>query len=207
MIMRVLYFLILLVTVSSCATKKDSKKRLLPYGIKSATEEIYKVVNNQKKLLQKKQMVFTKNGRIKYSKTVDSSGVVLQETDKRLWFIVETYPDKEPYYCKTRWKPNQRERISCYTRKQYKQNEAIYHYNHDGTINKIVDNFTTFYTQYFYYTDKMLSKIVIKDKNDVLVDEVLVQCETKDEKGACLKEIRISNITNLKEEIHFYPVY
>ena len=205
--MRVLFFFILLLTAQACATKKYSKQRLLPEGIKSATEEVYLVANNQKKLLHKKEMVFTRNGRIKYSKTVDSLGNVLQETEKRLWFVVELYPDKEPYYCKTRWKPKQRERISCYTKKQYKQNEAIYHYNTDGTIDKIVDNFATFYTQYFYYTNKELSKIVTKDKNDKLIDEVSVYCVSKDERGTCLKEIRISIKTNNKEEILFFPTY
>lgn len=205
--MRVLFFLILLFTIQSCTTKKYSKKELLPEGIKSATEETYVIVDNQKKLLQKKEMVFTKNGRIKYSKTVDAEGNLLQETEKKLWYVIETYPDREPYYCKTRWKPGQREHISCYTKKQYKQNEAIYHYNEDGTIDKIVDNFTTFNTQYFYYTNKELSKIVIRDKNDKLIDEILISCEAKDEKGACLKEIRISTKTNNKEEILFYPEY
>ena len=205
--MKILFFIILLLTVQSCATKKYTKKRLLPEGIKSATEEIYVVVNNQKKLLLKKEMVFTKNGRIKHSKTVDSLGNLLQETEKRLWFVVETYPDREPYYCKTRWKPKQRERISCYTKKRYKQNEAIYHYNKDGTIDKIVDNFTTFHTQHYYYTSKELSRIVIRDKNDKLIDEILVNCMAKDEKGACLKEIRISTKTNYKEEILFSPTY
>ena len=205
--MRVLFIFILLLSVQSCTTKKYTKTRLLPEGIKSATEEIYVVVNNQKTLLQKKEIVFTKNGRIKYSKTVDSLGNLLQETHKKLWFVVESYPDKEPYYCKTRWKPNQRERISCYTQKQYKQNEAIYHYNSDGTINKIVDNFTTFHTQYFYYTNNELSKIVIKDKNENLVDEIILRCKRKDEKGACLKETRISTKTNHKEEIVFSPIY
>ena len=205
--MRVLLFFILLLILQSCTSKKYTKIRLLPEGIKSATEEIYVVANNQKKLLQKKEMVFTKNGRIKYSKTVDSLGNLLQETEKKLWFVVEKYPNKEPYYCKTRWKPNQRERISCYTQKQYKQNEAIYHYNKDGTINKIVDNFTTFYTQYYFYTNKALSKIVTKDKSDTLIDEVLITCETKDEKGTCLKEIRISTKTNHKEEILIFPIY
>ena len=152
-------------------------------------------------------MVFTKNGRIKYSKTVDAQGNLLQETEKKLWYVIEKYPDREPYYCKTRWKPGQRERISCYTKKQYKQNEAIYHYNTDGTIDKIVDNFTTFNTQYFYYTNKELSKIIVRDKNGTLIDEILISCEAKDEKGACLKEIRISRITNNKEEILFTPVY
>ena len=205
--MKVLLFFILLLSVQSCATKKYTKTRLLPEGIKSATEETFVVANNQKTLLQKKQMVFTKNGRIKYSKTVDSLGNLVQKTQKKLWFVVESYPDREPYYCKTRWKPNQRERISCYTQKQYKQNEAIYHYNKDGTINKIVDNFTTFQTQYFYYTNNELSKIVIKDKNGNLVDEIVVNCETKDEKGTCIKETRISTKTNHKEEILFSPIY
>jgi hypothetical protein len=205
--MRVLLFLMLLLIVQSCTTKKYTKTRMLPEGIKSATEEIYVVENNQKKLLQKKEMVFTRNDRIKYSKTVDSLGNLLQETEKKLWFVVEKYPNKEPYYCKTRWKPNQRERISCYTQKQYKQNEAIYHYNSDGTINKIVDNFTTFYTQYYFYTNKELSKIITKDKNDMLIDEVLISCESKDKKGTCLKEIRISTKTNHKEEILFTPIY
>jgi hypothetical protein len=205
--MKVLLFIILLITLESCTTKKYTKTRLLPEGIKSATEEIYLVENNQKKLLQKKEMVFTRNGRIKYSKTVDSLGNLLQVTEKKLWFVVESYPDKEPYYCKTRWKPNQRERISCYTQKQYKQNEAIYHYNTDGTINKIVDNFTTFHTQYFYYTNNELAKIVTKDKNDNLVDEIVVRCETKDEKGTCLKQTRISLKTNHQEELLFSPNY
>ena len=205
--MRILFFLILLLTVQSCAKKMYTKKRLLPEGIKSATEEIYLVENNQKKLLRKKEMVFTKNGHIKHSKTVDSLGNQLQATEKRLWFVVESYPDREPYYCKTRWKPKQRERISCYTKKRYKQNESIYHYNKDGTIDKIVDNFTTFHTQHFYYANKELSKIVTIDKNDKLIDEVLVNCMAKDEKGACLKEIRISTKTNYKEEILISPTY
>lgn len=207
MMMRLLLFCIVCATLLSCATKKDINKRLLPEGIKSATEEIYLIVNNQHKLLQKKQLVFTRNGRIKYSISFDSLGNIIQETKKKLWFIVETYPYKEPYYCKTRWKPKQRERISCYTRKQYKQNEAIYYYNKDGTIEKIVDNFTTFYTQYYYYTLHELTAIVTKDKKNQLIDEIVVHCETKDEKGVCIKETRVSKITNLQEEVWFMPQY
>lgn len=205
--MRVFFFILLILTIQSCATKKYTNKRLLPEGIKSATEELFIVVDNEKKLLHKKEMIFTKNGRIKYSKTVDAEGNLLKETEKRLWFEKESYPNKEPYYCKTRWKPNQRERISCYTQKQFKENEAIYHYNKEGTIDKIVDNFTSFETQYFYYTNKELSKIIIKDKNDRLIDEISISCATKDKKGVCLKEIRVSLKTNKKEEIRFSPNY
>lgn len=205
--MRILSFLILLLTVQSCASKKDNKKQLLPEGIKSATEEIYVVVDNQKKLLQRKKMVFTKNGRIKYSKTVDSLENLLQETKKKLWFVLESYPDREPYYCKTRWKTKQRERISCYTKKQYKQNEVMYHYNKKGTIDKIVDNFAPFYTQHFYYANQERSKIIITDKDDKPIDVIIVNCIIKDEKGTCLKESRISTTTNNTEEIIIVPKY
>ncbi|WP_139256898.1 hypothetical protein [Flavobacterium granuli] len=198
--MKFLRFFILLLTVASCATKKYIDKQGLAKGIKSATEETYVVVDDQKRLVHQKQMIFTRNGRIKYSKTVDASGHLVQETKKKLWFVVEIYPDKEAYYCKTRWKPKQRERISCYTKKRYKQNESVYHYNTDGTIAKIVDHFAPFHKAYFYYTNKERSKIVIRDKNEALIDEVLLYCVTKDEKGNCLKEIRISTKTNRTEE-------
>ncbi len=205
--MRIFFITILLLLMQSCTSKKYTKIRMLPERIKAATEEVYVEINHQKKLLYKKEMDFTKNGRIKYSKTVDSLGNLLQETEKRLWFVVEKYPNKEPYYCKTRWKTKNRERISCYTKKQFKQNEAIYYYNCDGTIHKIEDNFTTFNTQYFYYNNNELSKIIIRNKNDELIDEILIHCEIKDEKGTCLKEIRISNKTKYKEEIYLIPKY
>ncbi|MFY0482101.1 hypothetical protein ACI6PS_05800 [Flavobacterium sp. PLA-1-15] len=203
--MRILLFIFLVVTMQSCATKKDTKKRMLPEGIKSATEERYEVVGNQKKLVSKTEMVFTKNGRIKSSKTVDGSGKVLQETKKKLWFVEETSPGKEKLYRKTRWKPNQRERISTYAKKRDKASESIYHYNKDGTIDKIVDNFKTFNTQYFHYSNNELTKIVTKDKNDKVIDEVVVKCFKKDEKGACLSESRTS--AKKQEEIVFTPVY
>ena len=205
--MRVLLFILLIVSLQSCATKKDTRKRLLPEGIKSATEERYEVVGNQKKLLSKKEMVFTKNGRIKSSKTVDGSGNVLQETKKKLWFVEETSPDKEKLYRKIRWKPNQRERISAYAKKRDKASESIYHYNKDGSIAKIVDNFKSFQTQYFHYSGKELTKIITKDKEDRVIDEVLVSCTKKDEKGACLNETRTSAKKNYKEELVFTPVY
>lgn len=204
--MKISLFFILFLAVASCATKKYIDKQGLAKGIKTAIEETYVVVDDQKKLVQKKQMIFTRNGRIKYSKTVDASGHLVQETKKKIWFVVEMYPDKETYYCKTRWKPKQRERISCYTKKQYKQNEAIYHYNTDGTIAKIVDHFAPNHKTHFYYTNKERSKIVIRDKNDLLIDELLY-CVTKDAKGNCLKEIRISTKTDTKEEILLYPIY
>lgn len=205
--MRILLFILLVVTMQSCATKKDTRKRLLSDGIKSATEERYEIVGSQKKLLSKKEMVFTKNGRIKSSKTVDASGNLLQETKKKLWFVEETYPDKEKLYRKIRWKPNQRERISNYAKKRDKESESIYHYNKDGTVAKIVDNFKSFQTQYFYYSGKELTKIITKDKEGKLIDEVVVNCTTKDEKGACLKETRTSAQKNYKEELVFTPVY
>lgn len=204
--MRTLCFLLLLFTLQSCATKKYTKAHLLSDGIKSATEERYNVTNNQKKLLQKKENIF-KNGRIKHSKTFDSSGKLLQETNKKMWFTEELYPNKETLYRKTRWKPNRRERISTYLKKQDKQSESIYHYNKDGSINKIVDNFSTFQTQHFYYTDNELSKIEITSKDGKVVDEVSIDCKEKDSEGSCLKQIRTSTKKGTKEEIIIKPVY
>ena len=204
--MRILCFLLLFFTLQSCATKKYTKAHLLSDGIKSATEETYNVTNNQKKLLQKKEITF-KNGRIKHSKTFDSSGNLLQETNKKMWFTEELYPDKETLYRKTRWKPNRRERISTYLKKQDKQSESIYHYNKDGSINKIVDNFSTFQTQHFYYTDNELSKIEITSKEGKVIDEVSIECKEKDNEGSCLKQMRTSTKKNTKQEIVITPIY
>lgn len=205
--MKFLCFSILLLALTSCATKKYTKANLLPKGIKSATEEVYDVSKGQKELLRKKEMIFTKNGRIKSSKTVDSNGKLLQTTEKKLWFTVERYPDKDSYYCKTRWKPNQRERISCYTQKQYKQNESIYHYNKNGSIDKIVENFKTFNTRQFHYSNDELSKIVVTGKDNQKIDELLIKCISKDEKGTCLTQTRTSAKSNKKEEIVINPKY
>lgn len=204
--MRILCFLLLLFTLQSCATKKYTKAHLLSDGIKSATEETYNVTNNKKKLLQKKEITF-KSGRIKHSKTFDSSGKLLQETNKKMWFTEELYPDKETLYRKTRWKPNRRERISTYLKKQDKQSESIYHYNKDGSINKIVDNFSTFQTQHFYYTDNELSKIEITSKEGKVVDEISIDCKEKDNQGTCLKQMRTSTKKGTKEEVIIKPVY
>jgi hypothetical protein len=204
--MRILCFLLLLFTLQSCATKKYTEAHLLPKGIKSATEETFTVKNNQKKLLQKKEIVF-KNGRIKHSKTFDSSGNLLQETNKKMWFTEELYPNKETLYRKTRWKPNRRERISTYLKKQDKESESIYHYNKDGSINKIVDNFSTFQTQHFYYTNNELSKIEITSKEGKVVDEVSIECKEKDSQGTCLKQMRASSKKATKEEVTITPVY
>ena len=204
--MRILCFLLLLFTLQSCATKKYTKAHLLSDGIKSATEQTYNITNNQKKLLQKKEITF-KNGRIKHSKTFDSSGNLLQETNKKMWFTEELYPDKETLYRKTRWKPNRRERISTYLKKQDKQSESIYHYNKDGSINKIVDNFSTFQTQHFYYTDNELSKIEITSKEGKVIDEVSIECKEKDNEGSCLKQMRTSTKKNTKQEIVITPIY
>lgn len=205
--MRFLCFLFLLSALQSCATKKYTKARLLPNGIKSLTEETYTVTANQKKLLHTKEITFTKGGRIKQSKTFDPSGKLLKKSEKKLWFTQETFPDKEPYYCKTRWKPKQRERISCYTKKRNKQNESIYHYNKDGTIEKIVDNFDRFHTQHFYYSNNELSRIVTMSENEEVIDEILISCTDKDAKGTCLKETKTSTRTGKKEEILVFPDY
>ena len=72
---------------------------------------------------------------------------------------------------------------------------------------QIADNFKTFHTRHFFYTNKELSKIVIRGKFDKLIYEVILNCMAKDEKGICLKEVRISTKTNYKEVILVSPDY
>lgn len=170
-------------------------------------EETYVIENNQKKLVQIKNLHFTKNGRIKISKTIDSLGNILEETEKRLWFEKCSYPDKLPYYCKTRWKPNQQERISCYTQKQYKQNEVIVHYTKNGLIDKIVDNFSTFYTHQYQYKNGQLSKIVVADKYSIPVDTINVECISKDNKKNCLVQKKKYTILNTTKIVSFTFTY
>ncbi|WP_428743054.1 hypothetical protein [Tenacibaculum sp.] len=186
--MKKLLFCLLLCILQSCVSKQYLKKHGFSDDIKSIREEVYIVENNQKKLLQTKTIHFTKNGRVKTSKTIDSLGNLIEKTEKRLWFEKHSYPNKLPYYCKTRWKPKQRERISCYTQKQYKQNEIIVHYTQDDIIDKIVDNFSTFYTHQYQYTNGDLNKIVITDKDNNPVDTINIECITKDSRGNCLKQ-------------------
>jgi len=78
----------------------------------------------------------------------------VQETEKRLWFC-GSYPDKEPYYCKTRWKPKQRERIAAIPKNNTNKTKPFFIIK-DGTVDKIVDNFTTFHTQYFIMLQRTL---------------------------------------------------
>lgn len=204
--MKVLFFLLSLL-LFSCASKPYTKQQGLPAAIGSAREEIYVIEQGEQRLLQRKEMVFSRQGRIKQSKTFDAAGVLLQQTKKKLWFVVVNYPDKEAYYCKTRWKPNQRERISCYTQKQFKQNERIQHYNSDGSIAKIVDHFEPFHSQYFYYSNGELSSILIRDKNSELVDEIVVKCTSKDAKGSCLEENRYWSSSGKHQLIRLFPKY
>ncbi|MGG6231160.1 hypothetical protein [Tenacibaculum sp. SDUM215027] len=149
--MKKLLFCLVICILHSCASKQHLKKHGFSDGISKMIEKTYLVESNQKKLVQTKTLNFTKNGRVKTSKTKDSLGNTIEETEKRLWFEKRSYPNKLPYYCKTRWKPNQRERISCYTQKQFKQNEIIVHYTENGLIDKVVDNFSTFYTHQYQY--------------------------------------------------------
>ncbi|GIZ08701.1 hypothetical protein [Flavobacterium sp. UMI-01] len=205
--MKLLLLIIATFVTLSCATKKYSAIRQLPSGVTSATEEKYFINDNHKELQYRKEFFFTKNGRIRYSKTLSASGDLIQETKKKLWFVVEIYPNEEPYYCKTRWKFKQRERISCYTQKRHKKTEAIYHYNKNGTIAKIVDYYPPLNTLHFYYNDTKLTKIITKDRNENDIEELLITCELKDEKGTCIKEIRTNQQKGYREEIYFYPVY
>lgn len=154
--------------------------------VKHLIENIYDMSHGQKKLITRSTYTFTKNGRVKFSQTFDANNNVIITKEKKMWFVKQSFPDKEPYYCKTRWKTHNRERISCYTQKQYKQNQSIYYYHDDGLIAKIEEDFSTFNTQYYHYNSKNeLSVISIKDQQNQLIDSVLVNCLSKDQFNNC----------------------
>ena len=178
------FYLVLL--LSSCVSVPYLDKHQIKGNVKTLTETIYDASNDDSALLKKTNYEFTKNGRVKYAQTVDATSDVIVTKHKKLWFTKQSYPDREPYYCKTRWKPQNRERISCYTQKQYKQNQSIYYYHDDGSIAKIEEDFSIFFTQYYYYDSKKeLTAISIKDKQGKLIDSINVRCLGKDQYNNC----------------------
>ena len=206
--MKTYLYLVLFVLLQHCAFVPYIKKHQINGDIKSLIVETYEVTNGAKELKEKTNFIFTKNGRVKYSQTFDGNNNLMEVAEKRWWFTKRSYPNMDPYYCKTRWKSNDRERISCYTQKQYKQNEAIYYYNPDGSIAKIVDNFTTFYTSYYEYdANGELSKIIIKDKEDQLIDAFTITCKSKDVYGNCIDLEKKSTKTNTVFNIISKPTY
>ena len=206
--MKWFYSLFYLLILQSCASVSFIKKHHLKVEeLKTLTIETYHINDDIKILEKKTDHTFTKNGRVKFAQTYNKNDDLIITKEKKLWFTKESFPDKEPYYCKTRWKPNNRERISCYSQKQYKQNEAIYYYNQNGSINKIEDNFITFYTRYYFYNSTgSLSKIEIKDKNGNQIDEIMVKCLEADNKGLCTLQQRINRQDHITE-IVFKPTY
>ncbi|MFV9550719.1 hypothetical protein [Algibacter sp. PT7-4] len=192
--MKWYFYFISLIILQSCASVPFVKKHNFNISkIKELTTKTYSISLGEKTLKEKTIYTFTKNGRIKLAETYNKEGKLILKKEKKLWFTKEWFPDREAHYCKTRWKPNYRERISCYSQKRHKQNEAIYHYNTNGSISKIEDNFTTFYTHFYYYNAKgNLSKITIKNKDDLLIDEIIIKCLETDYKGLCTKQQRIN---------------
>lgn len=196
---RILKYLLLLVLVQSCATKKYVNKKQLKGTISNLTESKYIIKNNSKQLVEKTIIQLTNNGRIKYAETADANNNIIETVEKKLFFNKKSFPEKEAHYCKTRWKPNQRERISCYTQKQYKENEIIVHYNKNGTIDKTVDNFSDFSTKKYYYNTKTnnLETILVKNKNGEKLNEISYKCLKKDTVGNCITlEKSFSNSVN-----------
>jgi hypothetical protein len=154
--------------------------------ITQLVETTYTLTNGDLAPIKKASFQFTKNGRVKASQILDVYDNTLMITEKKLWFEKQSFPDRKPYYCKMRWKTKNRERISCYTQKQYKQNEKLYHYNDQNVIEKIEDHFPPFYTQYYRYTNqKELAAILIKNQQGQLIDSIVVTCKTKDRFNNC----------------------
>ena len=180
------FIVIVLLLCFSCTSVPYVEKYNYNGTLKELSEHIYYISNGKEILLKKSDYTFTKNGRVKTSATYNSNDLLVVSAEKKLWFTKQSYLDRESYYCKTRWKTKNRERISCYTQKRYKENEAIHYYFKDGRINKIVDNFKSFETQYFNYNNKNeLISISIKGNNDMVLDSILIACKSKDQFNNC----------------------
>jgi len=181
----------------SCVSVPYVEKHNYNGSLTELSESIYYISNDKEMLLKKNDYTFTNNGRVKTSETYSSDSILFVSKEKKLWFVKQSYQDREPYYCKTRWKTKNRERISCYTQKRYKENEAFHYYLKDGRIDKIEDNFKLFNTQYFHYNDigKLIS-ISIKDKNNIVLDSILITCRSKDKFNNCTELEKNHTITD-----------
>jgi hypothetical protein len=189
--LKVFKYLITLLLISSCATKRFVKKEQLQGHISEISETTYGIENAEKVLFKKKIISLTKNGRIKFSKTYNANGELIETIEKKLFFNKKSFPDKAAYYCKTRWKSGNKERISCYSQKKYKQNEIIVQYNKEGSIANIKDNFSSFYTHIFNYSNvkknNELLNIITLDNKENLVEKTIITCIAKDALHNCIK--------------------
>ncbi|QDO94751.1 hypothetical protein FNB79_12520 [Formosa sediminum] len=187
---RLAYFLILsgiLIAVQSCTSVPYVKKHQLQAGIKNMTVSTFVFESSKDSSLLKKQYLeFTKQGRVNYSVTLNATLDTIQTTEKKLFFTKQTFPDLPNYYCKTRWKTNHRERISCYSQKKHKQNEKIMFYSKDGRILKRVDNFTSFNTYNYNYDNRELSSITVEDRSGTLIETIHVTCLKKEKNKNCV---------------------
>ncbi len=141
-------YIVISLSLQHCASVSYFEKHQIKGPVKSLTSKTFETKFGKSILKEKSEYTFTKNGRIKFSQTFDAENNLIKTVEKKLWFTKRSYPDKEPYYCKTRWKLKNRERISCYTQKQYKKNGLIYYYHKKCTQKKVVDKFTTYETEY-----------------------------------------------------------
>lgn len=183
--------------VSSCASKKLIQKLQLQGDISTIKETTYAVENGNKKQIEQQYIELTKNGRVKYSETFNENNELIETVEKKLFFNKKSFPNKEPYYCKTRWKFYKKERISCYSQKTDKQNEIIVQYYKDGTINHITDNFTTF-NKYIYEYDTTIKSdtlltIITLDKDRKEKEKTTIRCLEKDASDNCIKLQRYYN--------------
>ncbi|WP_418512003.1 hypothetical protein [Corallibacter sp.] len=204
---KIILFLGFVILLFSCASVSYTDKHQLVSEIQTLDKKTYVSKKDSQLLLKHDILHFTKNGRVKSSISLDNNNDTLVTTKKKLWFTKQSYPDKDPYYCKTRWKPKNRERISCYTQKQYKKNEAIYYYHKNGSINKIEDNFSNFYTKHYTYKNNDVSKITIVNKANDTIEVIKINCLKKDTSGTCLEEVQTYTQTDSVITIYRYPKY
>ncbi|WP_299779408.1 hypothetical protein [uncultured Formosa sp.] len=185
---KLLSVFIILIIIQSCASVTYVKKHNLNKDIKSMDVCTYFINRiGDSLLLKQKHIEFTKNGRVKLSTTLNTDKDTVQITEKKLFFEKQMVPGLPHYYCKTRWKTNCRERISCYSQKKDKQNEKIMFYANDGRILKHIDNFITFNSyEYTYNKEDKLRCITLKNESGKYIDSIMVKCLKTDKNKNCV---------------------
>ncbi|MFB9052335.1 hypothetical protein ACFFVB_04515 [Formosa undariae] len=195
-------YLGLFVLLQSCSSISYLNKNDL-HHVNTMQENTFFISTSEDSIVLKKQYFeFTKNGRTQSSFTLNADKDTIQTTEKKMFFEKQTYPELPNYYCKTRWKTKQRERISCYSQKKYKQNEKIVHYSKTGNILKSIDNFKTFNTHYYNYKNNALQSIVIKNNTDTVLDSIVTKCLKLDINHNCIVQEQRHILTDSLKRIY-----
>ncbi|OIQ30297.1 MAG: hypothetical protein BM564_02690 [Bacteroidetes bacterium MedPE-SWsnd-G2] len=184
--MKIIPIILVMAFCVSCSSVPYTSVNGIKANPTSMTIENYLLSSSDSILQSYQTLNFNSRGKIVSSIKRDTNDSLMSKTERRTWFVKKEYPNVLPQYCKTRFKPNHRERKSCYTQKKHKENEEIVHYNNLDQIIKVEDNFTNYTTSYYVYdTNGFHTQTVIKDRFGNFIQDISYTCIKKDAEGNC----------------------